>query len=309
MKTKEYSFKSATGVCDIYGCQYIPDDEDVKAVLVMHHGMAEHQGRYRDFFEYLTSKGLAVFMHDMANHGKSNKDFNETGYFGEHDGYKNLVKDLKTTFDKAKAEYPDKKFVVMGHSMGSFIVRCFTAWYADAGFDAAIYMGTGGANPVAGVGDALSAMVAKIKGSKYKSKLIDSLTFGSYNNKFEKRTNCDWLTADTQIVDEYIADKYCGFLFSVQGMNDLVKLNINANTKQWYESVPKDIPILVISGAMDPVGNYAKGIKEVYNGLKSTGHSKAQMKLYDKGRHEILNELNKNDVYNDIYSFIENLIK
>lgn len=305
MKISEYSFKSATGVCNIYGCRYTPDSGEVKAVIVMHHGMAEHQVRYHDFFEYLTSKGLAVYMHDMANHGKSNQNFDETGYFGDKDGYKNLVKDLKTTFDKAKAEYPDKKFVVMGHSMGSFIVRCFTAWYNDAGFDAAIYMGTGGANPIAGIGDAISSLIAKIKGSKYKSKMLDKLTFGAYNDKFEKRTNCDWLTSNKDIVDNYIADKYCGFLFSAQGMNDLVKLNINANSKEWYSRVPKDIPILVISGAMDPVGNYSKGIKEIYDGLVATGHSKAEIKLYPNGRHEILNETNKDEVYDYIGSFIE----
>jgi alpha-beta hydrolase superfamily lysophospholipase len=239
MKTQEYSFKSATGVCDINGSKYIPDNDDVKAVLVIHHGMAEHRERYLGFIEFLTSNGIAVFMHDMANHGKSNQNFDESGYFGDKDGYKNLVKDLKTTFDMAKAEYPDKNIIVMGHSMGSFIVRCFTAWYADAGFNGAIYMGTGGANPIAGVGDALSALVAKIKGTKYKSKTLDKLTFGAYGDKFEKRTSFDWLTRDTDIVDKYIDDKYCGFLFSAQGMNDLVKLNVSANSKEWYSSVPK----------------------------------------------------------------------
>lgn len=308
MKTKEYGFKSATGVCDIYGCQYTPDNDEVKAVMVIHHGMAEHQVRYSDFIAYLTSKGFAVFMHDMANHGKSNQNFDETGYFGNRDGYKNLVKDLKTTFDRAKAAYPDKKIIVMGHSMGSFIVRCFTAWYADAGFDGAIYMGTGGANPIAGIGDAMSSLVAKVKGYKYKSKTLDKLTFGSYNNKFEKRTDFDWLTRNTEIVDNYIADKYCGFLFSAQGMNDLVKLNINANSKEWYSKVPKDIPILVISGAMDPVGNYAKGIKEIYDGLVYTGHTKAQIKLFPDARHEILNETNRQEVYDYIVDFIDKTV-
>lgn len=305
MKTEEYSFKSATGVCNIYGCRYTPDDEKVKAVLIIHHGMAEHQERYCDFIRYLTEKGIAVFMNDMANHGKSNQNFDETGYFGDKDGYKNLVKDLKITFDKARAEYPDKKIIVMGHSMGSFIVRCFTAWYADAGFDAAIYMGTGGANPIAGIGDAMSALAAKLKGTKYKSKTIDKLTFGAYGDKFEKRTAFDWLTRDKEIVDKYIADKYCGFLFSVQGMNDLVKLNINANSKQWYNSVPKDIPILLISGSMDPVGNYSKGIKEIYDGLIDTGHTKAEIKLFPDARHEVLNEINKDEVYAYIGDFID----
>ncbi|MEZ3421607.1 MAG: lysophospholipase [Eubacterium sp.] len=307
MKINEYSFKSATGVCTIHGCEYIPDDE-VKAVIVIHHGMAEHQERYRGFIEFLTANGIAVFMHDMANHGKSNQNFEETGYFGEKDGYKFLVKDLKTTFDRAKAAYPDKKIIAMGHSMGSFITRCFTAWYADAGFAGAIYMGTGGSNPAAAAGDILSAFLAKMQGSKHKSKFIDKMTFGTYNKNFEGRTGFDWLTRDDKIVDRYISDDYCGFLFTVQGMNDLIKLNINANSPEWYNSVPKDIPILVISGEMDPVGNYGAGLREVHTKLLESGHSQAQLKLYEGGRHEILNEINKDEVYADILAFVENTV-
>lgn len=307
MKTCEFGFPSATGVCRIYGCEYLPDDEnEVKAVVVLHHGMAEHQERYRDFIEYLTGRGFAVFMHDMANHGKSNQNKKETGYFGKKEGYKALVRDFRTVFLMAKEAFPDKKIVVMGHSMGSFIVRCFTAWYADAGFSGAIYMGTGGANPMALAGDFISAASAKLAGSTHKSKLIDKMTFGAYNDKFEKRTGFDWLTRDTEIVDKYIADEYCGFLFSAQGMNDLVKLNVHANSEEWYAAVPKDIPILVVSGDMDPVGNYGHGIKDIHAKLKSTGHSKAVLKLYKDARHEILNEINKKEVYEDISAFIEN---
>ena len=306
MKTEDFTFPSATGVCTISASCYKPDG-DVDCVLVIHHGMAEHRERYNDFIEYLTSNGIAVFMHDMANHGRSNQDKTLTGYFGKYEGYKNLVKDLKTMFDRAKSTYPDKKIIMMGHSMGSFITRCFTAWYGNAGFDAAIYMGTGGANPIAGVGDKLSALVSKIKGPTYKSKTIDKMTFGSYNDKFEKRTASDWLTRDQSIVDKYIADEYCGFLFSVQGMNDLVKLNIEANTNQWYNSVPKNIPILLTSGDMDPVGNFGKGIKEINEKLLATDHSKTKIILYPQGRHEILNEINKNEVYKDILDFIKSV--
>ena len=169
-------------------------------------------------------------------------------------------------------------------------------------------MGTGGANPIAGIGKAITSLIAKVKGSKYKSKTLDKLTFGTYGDKFEKRTAFDWLTRDKDIVDEYIADKYCGFLFSAQGMNDLIHLNISANTADWYNCVPKDIPILVISGSMDPVGNYSKGIKEVYDGLVSSGHTKAEIKLFPDGRHEILNETNRAEVYDYIAAFIDKAI-
>lgn len=306
MRTEKFNFPSATGVCEINGNIYLPDDE-IRLVLVIHHGMAEHQGRYQDFIKYLTDHSIAVYMYDMANHGISNQKPELTGYFGDRDGYIHLVKDFNTLFNMAKTAYPNKKIVVMGHSMGSFIVRCFTAWYNNAGFSGAIYMGTGGSNPIAGVGDRISSLFAKIKGPTYKSKLLDKMTFGSYNSRFEKRTAFDWLTRDSEIVDKYIADEYCGFLFSVKGMNDLVKLNISANTDEWYDKVPRDIPILLTSGDMDPVGNYAAGIKEIDEKLRATGHKAVTMKLYAQGRHEILNETNKDTVYSDILAFLNSI--
>lgn len=308
MKMQGYHFPSATGVCEINGNIYTPDDDQYKAVVVIHHGMAEHQKRYHGFISFLTSNGFAVYMHDMANHGISNQNKELTGFFGNKDGFKNLVADYNTTFKKAKAENPDKKIIVMGHSMGSFIVRCFTAWYNDAGFDAAIYMGTGGFNPIAAIGDKASAFIAKLTGYSKKVKLLDKMTFGAYGDKFEKRTDFDWLTRDTAIVDEYINDEYCGFLFSAQGMNDLVKLNIAANSDEWYQAVPKTVPILVTSGSMDPVGDYSKGIHEIGDKLKSTGHTNVTVKLYPDARHEILNETNKDEVYADILNWVENQI-
>ncbi len=304
MKIDESYFKSATGICDIYWRRFLPDDGEVQAVVVMHHGMAEHSDRYLDFFEFLTSKGYAVYMHDMANHGKSNQNKEETGYFGDKGGYNALIKDFKTVFDTAKKDFPEKKIVICGHSMGSFIARCFTARYPNAGFDGAVYIGTGGSNPAASMGDILSRMVCSFKGCKYKSKMLDSLTFGSYNNKFEKRTPFDWLSTNEASNDRYIADPMCGFLFSAAGMNDLIKLNIESNSKDWYAKLPKSLPVLLISGAMDPVGSYGKGINEINDKLKESGHTNVKMKLYDGLRHEILNEPSHQTVYNDFDAFI-----
>lgn len=304
MQINEYHFPSATGECEIYGNTYFPDDKTVNAVLVIHHGMAEHQQRYLDFITYLVSNGIAVYMNDMANHGKSNQDKSLTGYFGKADGYKALAADFNTTFEKAKAENPDKNIFVMGHSMGSFVVRCFTAWYNGAGLSGAIYMGTGGTNPMSAIGDKVSTLVSRLKGYKGKSRLLDSMAFGTYNKQFEGRTSFDWLTRDEAIVDKYISDEYCGFLFSAQGMNDLIKLNIAANSDEWYQSVPKELPVLVISGDKDPVGDYSKGIIEVGDKLKASGHTDVDVKLYENARHEILNELNRQEVYEYIYSFL-----
>ena len=302
MKTKEFSFKSATGVCRIHGCEFLPEGE-VRAVVIIHHGMAEHISRYADYVKHLTDMGYAVFMHDMANHGKSNQKTELLGYFGENDGYKNLVKDLKTVYDLAKKEFPDKKIIMFGHSMGSFIVRCFDCAYPGAS-DASVYMGTGGSNPAAGMGKAISNLIASIKGSTYKSKMLDKITFGSFNKKTDKKTSFDWLTRDSAIVQKYIDDDYCGFLFTVKGMNDLVNLNVWANSAECYNTVKKDLPILLVAGADDPVGAYSKGINEVADKMKASGHTNVTVKLFPGCRHEVLNETNRQEVYEGIDAFL-----
>ena len=303
MKTKEFSFKSATGVCRIHGCEFLPEGE-VRAVVIIHHGMAEHINRYADYVKHLTDMGYAVFMHDMANHGKSNQKTELLGYFGENDGYKNLVKDLKTVYDIAKKEFPDKKIIMFGHSMGSFIVRCFDCAYPGAS-DASVYMGTGGSNPAAGMGKAISNLIASIKGSTYKSKMLDKITFGSFNKKTDKKTSFDWLTRDSAIVQKYIDDDYCGFLFTVKGMNDLVNLNVWANSAECYNTVKKDLPILLVAGADDPVGAYSKGINEVADKMKASGHTNVTVKLFPGCRHEVLNETNRQEVYEGIDEFLD----
>lgn len=302
MKTKEFSFKSATGVCRIHGCEFLPEGE-VRAVVIIHHGMAEHINRYADYVKHLTDMGYAVFMHDMANHGKSNQKTELLGYFGENDGYKNLVKDLKTVYDLAKKEFPDKKIIMFGHSMGSFIVRCFDCAYPGAS-DASVYMGTGCSNPAAGMGKAISNLIASIKGSTYKSKMLDKITFGSFNKKTDKKTSFDWLTRDSAIVQKYIDDDYCGFLFTVKGMNDLVNLNVWANSAECYNTVKKDLPILLVAGADDPVGAYSKGINEVADKMKASGHTNVTVKLFPGCRHEVLNETNRQEVYEGIDAFL-----
>lgn len=307
MNIKSYRFPSATGVCEIATNAYTPENGVFDTVLVIHHGMAEHQERYLGFIDYLCRNGIAVYMHDMANHGKSNADYDETGWFGEKDGWKGLIQDFRRNVQFAKEENPGKKLVVMGHSMGSFICRCYTSMYPQDGFVGAIYMGTGGPNPIAGMGKAMASMMGGIEGKMHKSKTLDKLTFGSYGKKFEGRTNFDWLTRDKEIVDKYIADPYCGFLFTIQGMHDLVDLNVAANTDEWYAGIPADAKILLTSGEMDPVGEYGKGINTIYKQLLATGHTQVTLKLYPDCRHEILNELNKDEVMADILGWIKNV--
>lgn len=299
----EGSFESSSKLANIVYAKYVPIDGEVKAVLQIAHGMAEHKERYENFANFLCSIGVAVYINDHLGHGGSIANNDEKGYFGEN-GYKTLMEDCAILTDIAKDDYPAIPYFIFGHSMGSFIVRNYLVKYGD-NVDAAIICGTGGANPAAGMGISMAKLIGKIKGNDhYRSKFINNLAFGSYNKRFDGRTEFDWLTKDTDIVDAYIADEDCGFLFTVNGFIGLFSALKDANSKETIDNTP-NIPIIFIAGQDDPVGNYGKGVLSVYDNMLKSGHDKVDMILYPKARHEILNE---SDTVNDIYRDIENFI-
>ncbi len=305
-----YTYKSSLGLCDISAWGYFPADNiKVKGIVQIAHGMAEHHKRYEDFISYLNDNGYAVFINDHLGHGKSVSDDSQLGFFGTENGWKNIVDDTKNLTDIAKSELPDVPVILFGHSMGSFVARLYSTLYGDE-INGAIYCGTAGANPAAGVGIGVVKSIIKIKGTHYRSKLIDKLAFGTYNSKIKPaRTAFDWLTSDNDIVDKYIEDKYCGFLFTACGYRDLMEMIVEINRPEWFSAVRKDLPIYLIAGNADPVGNYGKGIKEVYRNLANTGHSDVTIKLFDGDRHEILNEKDKSDVYRSVLSWLNAIIE
>lgn len=288
MIKKEFTFPSVSGLADIHAASYLPEGE-IKAVVQAVHGMAEHLERYEPFAEALCAEGIAFYINDHLGHGQSVSSASELGYFGEKDGWKYFVEDAHKLTGIIKAENPDKPLIFFGHSMGSFVARAYSLKYADE-INGVIYCGTAGPNPAAGAGIALTKIIAKIKGSHHRSKLIDKVGFGTYNSKFEGRTAFDWLSRDNEQVDKYIADELCGFLFTARGYGDLFALLSYVSSKEWFEGLSKELPVLIISGAMDPVGEYSKGIDKVYNSLVQAGKKNIEKILYPDARHEILNE-------------------
>ena len=192
--------------------------------------------------------------------------------------------------------------------MGSFIARLYISQFSSF-VDGAIICGTAGSNPLIDFASLLTTLVYKIKGEFYRSSFINKLMFGSYNKKYKTvRTNSDWITKDEAIVDKYVNDEYCTFIFTTSAFCDLVKLLKTVSSDSWYNAIPKNLPIFLISGDMDPVGNYGKGILEVERRLKERNLEDLTTKLYKDDRHEILNETDRQIVYQDILNWIDNRI-
>lgn len=302
-----YRFPSATEITNIFVQSLIPENnEGIKGVISVIHGMAEHTDRYLDIAEYLCANGYAVFMHDHAGHGKSVASEDDLGFFCKENGNEKIVDDVKNVIELINKELPGKPVILWGHSMGSFVTRRFIAKYPGC-VTGAVICGTAGANPAAGVGIIIAKAVEKILGGHHRSDFLDTMAFGSYNKKFEKKTGFEWLSVNKKNVDAYVKDPLCGYRFTAGGFKDLFSLLKSVSDKEWYNSVP-DIPLYLIAGDMDPVGNYGKGVEEVHKKLLESGHKNVKLKLYKGLRHEIHNEASRFEVLDDIVDFADSII-
>lgn len=296
----EKRFFSATGLCDIRYRMWIPEEPHV--ALQITHGMAEHIDRYNDFASFLAKNGVLAYGNDIASHGKSIGDGVPKGYFGDEKGWDAVVQDMHTMRGLVKADYPDIPFILFGHSMGSYLARTY-AGRNGTDFDAFIFSGTAGKNPLLGIAKWIAKREIRKTGGKKPSIMLFNLSFCSFNRAFKpNRTANDWLSRDNEKVDEYIADENCGFPFTSRGMYDVIIGLLEISNAKWAELVPKR-PILLMSGDCDPEGGNGKGVKQVCGWLEKSGH-KVELKLYEGGRHEMLNEINRADVYNDVLLFI-----
>lgn len=299
---KEIHFPSADGVNQVTGWIYMPEGQP-KGIVQICHGMCEYIGRYQKFIGNLTQAGFVAAGHDHIGHGASSAP-EKYGYFGEKDGYRNLVEDLHTMTKLVKSENPNLPCFLFGHSMGSFVSRLYLSKYSDD-IDGVILCGTGGPNPMARIGASICQCVADIKGPFHRSGTLDKIAFGSFNKKcVPQRTEKDWLTRADDVVDTYLQDPKCMFLFTACGYRDLSKMSTLANSAAWYRSLDKKLPVYLIAGDMDPVGNYGKGVQKVFCNMQSTGMQNVSIKLYPGARHELLNEINYCEVYADILEWL-----
>lgn len=301
----EWKFASATGLGDVYSKQWKPDSSPI-AIVQIAHGMAEHIGRYSEFIGFLNENSVLVVANDHAGHGGSISENGVKGYFGAKNGWDFVIEDMRRLHDEAVSRYPNVPYVLLGHSMGSFLARTYAARYGKS-IAAFVFSGTAGRNPAIGAGRIAGRLERMKNGPAAPSKLLDKLSFGAYNKAFAPaRTSFDWLSRDTERVNEYIADPLCGFVFTAEGMLDIFDGLEFISSPEWASSVPH-VPILMISGEHDPVGNNGKGVRQVAAWLSDTGHD-VELKLYPEGRHEMLNEVNRKEVYSDILAFIKRAI-
>lgn len=292
---------SSDGKHILSGKVYLPDGE-IKGYFHIVHGMTEHIARYDEFMRSMADSGYICFGYDNLGHGHTVNDDTELGFIAHKNGWKYLVEDVKVFSDSVTADYGDYPYYLMGHSMGSFIARNAAAFCVNP--KKLVVMGTGGPRAGSAFGVLLIKLAKLFKGEKHISPLIYKLTFGSYNKRFTEKDPNSWITKDESIRKKYAADPLCNFKFTLSALEDLVKLNMRANSRDWFKTVSGKMPILLVSGGDDPVGNYSKGVKEVYNKLKKYG-ANADIKIYDNCRHEILNDDCAPQVISDIKHFIQ----
>lgn len=300
---KEIEFLSSDGKNTIHAELYIPDTAP-RGVLQISHGMIDYVGRYDTLVEFLTSEGYVVAGNDHLGHGGSVKSDEDFGFFAEKDGYAYVIEDLHKMNEILHNEYPALPVFMLGHSMGSFLARLYAVKYPDT-IRGLIIHGTGGKNPMLAPGKLIVKLIRAFRGPRHRSKLVEGLAFGSYNARFDKSEGeWAWLTRDLPRVASRNSDKRTAFKFTLAGYLDLFEVLGGSNSKKWYASYPKEMPTLVMSGDMDPVGNYGKGVKEVYDGLVAAGVKNVTLKLYEGARHELFNETNRHETFLDILEWL-----
>lgn len=306
MKKREFRFPSCDKETTIHGVEWIPEGKPV-AVLQICHGMTEYILRYDEFATYLANRGFYVVGHDHLGHGESVLDADHLGFFHENDGNKCVIGDIHKVRRWAQKHHPGIPYFILGHSMGSFLVRQYLTMYSKD-LAGVIIMGTGEHNMIELViGQMLCKLMAKLKGWKFRSLFVHHIACGSFNKKFEPaETGAEWISRNKENCRKYMDDPYCTFVFSVNAYYYMFEGMKVLERKKSITKIEKSLPVFFVSGEDDPVGNYGKSVKKVYQKYRDAGIRDVDIKLYRDDRHEILNEVDRMTVYEDLYLWLCN---
>lgn len=277
------------------------------SVLILH-GMAEHHDRYNEFARFLNDHGYDVYLYDHRGHGLDKK-YEDLGMFAEKNGYKLVIRDAITVLRYVRQANRGEKLILFGHSMGSLIARNVIQYYDK--IDGCIICGTANVKPfMSTMGSAYGWFVDKFHGPYSRNQsLANLITGGKRYQKVSNRTAFDWLTRDNSIVGAYIHDPYCGFLCTTSFYRDMLKFTYLSAVPKLIKRTRRDLPILIISGSDDPVGNFGKDVAKLFTQYQHYGFTKVDCTIYDECRHELLNELNHKEIMDDIYNWMENTDK
>lgn len=305
---KSFKLKSADNVNMLTGYIWEPEGEP-RAVVQLSHGMIEFIERYDDFARFLCDKGIVVVGHNHIGHGGSVSTDDDFGYWGEKDGGAIIVHDLYHITKIMKRRYPELPYIILGHSMGSFMLRRYLVNHSDV-IDGAIIMGTGSQpEMVLKFGRGVSRLISLVKGSHYRSEFIDKMAFGTYNNRIIKAGGKgDWRTSDEEILEPINQDKRSTFKFTASAFKQFFETISYVQKKSNIDKIRKSLPILVVSGEEDPVGNYGKGVKKAHKALCKAGIWNVKLEIFPGARHELINEVNRAEYYDYLANWIEEVI-
>ena len=302
---KHFYYKSKDGITRIHGIRWIPEGE-VKAVLQIAHGMCEFIERYDEFAQFLNTKGILVVGNDILGHGKSVREEMYLGYFKEIGGNDCVLRDFYQLTKATKKDYPEVPYFFLGHSMGSFLAVQYAQRYGSE-INGLILSGAGRQQWYETLAAKAFCHARKVmKGSFHRSRVLNSLSIGSFSKGVENpRTPQDWLTKDEKIVDAYRANPLNMFTFTLNGFYNLMKSVEGAQNRDLLNRIPKRLPILLAAGSEDPVGAKGKKVIQWKKEFALVGMDDVELKLYQGDRHEILNETDRDVVYEDMLDWME----
>ena len=275
-----------------------------KVIVQLVHGIVEHIDRYDHFANYLNSHDILVVAEDHMGHGGSVGSDGIAGYF--HGGWFCAVEDTCTLIRRIKEEYPHIPYILFGHSMGSFVARSILGKYPDIGLDGCVICGTAWQpTAVLKAGVAISKLICKTSGETNPNAMLENIVFGSYNHGIEHpRTKYDWLSRDTKIVDDYIVDPLCGFSVTAGLLRDMLEGICYIQNRDTIKRMQKDLPVLFIAGGDDPVGAFGKGVEKAVHVFQQYGMQRVSCRIFPLCRHEILNEINRDEIYEFVCDWI-----
>lgn len=304
MRESDFRLQAKDGT-PLFVREFLPDGAE-KAVVQLAHGMAEHSARYARLAKALTEQGYAVYANDHRGHGKTAARADDLGHFADENGWDLVVSDQLSLLEEIKSRHSGRPVFLLGHSMGSYIVRA-AAIRAGREWAGLILSGTSHGHPaIQAFNRALPRLERRRIGKRGKSWAISKLSFESFNAKFDDpRTSADWLSRDEAEVDKYVADPLCGFDCTVQLWLDLFGGLQEIYTPRMMAQMPPDLPVYVLAGELDPLNERLKDIKKLHRALEKAGSTDVTVRVYPGARHELFNELNRDEITRDLIGWLE----